>query len=106
MAFIVGFTLNARLTAILFAAVIPSMGLVVYIGTGFLSICSKEAAEYTSTAASIAEGAISAVQVVQAFDAFEPLTRDHRQSLQNASKFGIRKSFAAAVILGSIYFIA
>ena len=64
VAFIVGFILNARLTGILFAAVIPSMTLVIFIGTSVLNRFSKEAANDTTSAASIAEGAIKAVQVV------------------------------------------
>ena len=93
MAFIVGFTLNARLTGILFVAVIPSMGIAVYCGTGYMNSYSKKSAEYTSKAISIAEGAISAVQVVQAYDAFGLLVDEHQVSLQKALKYGVRKAF-------------
>ncbi|TAQ91642.1 hypothetical protein B7494_g91 [Chlorociboria aeruginascens] len=80
VAFIVGFSLNAQLTAILFAAVIPSMALLIWTGTSLLVFFSKKAADSTTAAAVIAEGAIKAVQVVQAFDAFEPLTKEHRSN--------------------------
>ena len=106
MAFIVGFILNARLTAILFAAVIPSMALVIFIGTTVLNRYSKERSECTTSAASVAEGAIKAVQVVQALDAFEDLTNDHRDHLVRAMEFGILKAVAGAVLLGSVFFIA
>jgi len=105
-AFIVGFILNARLTGILFAAVIPSMTLVVVTGTIVLNRYSKDAAESTTTASSIAEGAIKAVQVVQAFDAFDSSTTDHRNNLKRAMHFGVRKAIAGAVLLGSVFFIA
>jgi ATP-binding cassette subfamily B (MDR/TAP) protein 1 len=105
-AFIVGFILNARLTGILFAAVIPSMTLVIVTGTNILNRYSKDVAESTTAASSIAEGAIRAVQVVQAFDAFESLTTSHRNDLKRAMNFGVRKSIAGAVLLGTIFFIA
>lgn len=104
--FIVGFTLNAKLTGILFAAVIPSMTLVVVTGTSVLSHYSKKAAECTTSAASIAESAIKAVQVVQAFDAFDCLTGEHRHHLNVARRAGMKKAAAGAVLLGGIFFIA
>ena len=106
VAFIVGFILNARLTGILFAAVIPSMAVVIYMGTTFMNGFSKHASEHTSAAASVADGAIKAVQVVQAFDAFTSLTIDHKKSLSKAMRFGVKKALTGAVLLGSVYFIA
>ena len=106
VSFIVGFLLNARLTGILFAAIIPSMALVIITGTSVLGIFSKEASECTTVAASVAEGAIRAVQVVQAFDAFEPLAGDHRDHLRHAMRVGMKKAIAGAVLLGSVFFIA
>ncbi|KUJ06999.1 P-loop containing nucleoside triphosphate hydrolase protein [Mollisia scopiformis] len=104
--FIVAFILNARLTGILFAAVIPSMILVIIIGTSILNHYSNRVLEGTSSAASIAEGAIKAVQVVQAFDAFESLTADHENHLTRAMKDGVKKANTGAIMLGSIFFIA
>ncbi|KAF8861738.1 ABC transporter-like protein [Acephala macrosclerotiorum] len=106
VAFIVGFILNARLTGILFTAVIPSMALVIVIGTSVLNHFTKDVSECTSSAAYIAEGAIKAVQVVQAFDAFESLTTDHRNHLTRAMRVGVKKAIAGAVLLGSVFFIA
>jgi ATP-binding cassette subfamily B (MDR/TAP) protein 1 len=59
--FIVGFILNARLTGILMAAVIPSMIVVVLSGTMVLNRYSKGASESTTIASVIATGAIKAV---------------------------------------------
>ncbi|RDL30815.1 uncharacterized protein BP5553_10160 [Venustampulla echinocandica] len=106
VSFTVGFILNAKLTGILFAAVIPSMALVIVTGTSALNNISKDVSENTSEASSVAEGAIKAVQVVQAFDAFEILTSTHKRHLQTAMKFGIRKAIAGAALLGSVFFIA
>jgi ABC-type multidrug transport system fused ATPase/permease subunit len=105
-AFIVGFILNARLTGILFAAVIPSMTLVVITGTTVLNRYSKDSAESITTASTIAEAAIKAVQVVQAFDAFDSLTTDHQNHLKKAMNFGVKKAITGAVLLGSVFFIA
>lgn len=82
------------------------MTLVVITGTSVLGGFSKEASEYTTSAASVAEGAIKAVQVVQAFDAFEYLTGDHRDHLRYAMRAGMKKAVAGAVLLGSVFFIA
>ncbi|RFU29862.1 hypothetical protein B7463_g6468, partial [Scytalidium lignicola] len=106
VAFIVGFTLNARLTGILFAAVITSMALVIYTGTSLLNRYSKEATAVTSNAMTVAEGAIKAVHVVQAFNAFDSLTSDHLKHLNAARKAGIKKALAAALLLGTVYFVA
>ncbi|KAL2070808.1 hypothetical protein VTL71DRAFT_13834 [Oculimacula yallundae] len=106
VAFIVGFSLNAQLTGILFAAVIPSMTLIIITGTSVLGAFSKEASERTTSAASIAEGAIKAVQVVQAFDAFDTLTRDHQNYLKDAMRAGMKKAVAGAILLGSVFFVA
>lgn len=97
VAFIVGFSLNVRLTGILFAAVIPSMTLVIVTGTSVLGAFSKAASESTISAASVAEGAIKAVQVVQAFDAFESLTSDHQSGLRDAMRAGMKKAVLDSV---------
>jgi ABC transporter transmembrane region len=104
--FIVGFILNARLTGILMAAVIPSMTIVVFTGTTVLNRYSKITSESTTTASAIASGAIKAVQVVQAFDAFGPLVAEHESSLKKAMVHGVRKSVTGAILLGSVFFIA
>ncbi|KAF1837016.1 P-loop containing nucleoside triphosphate hydrolase protein [Decorospora gaudefroyi] len=105
-AFTVGFILNARLTGVMFVTVIPSMACVVYFGTKTVSNFTKQAAVYTEKAASIAESAIRAVQIVQAFGLFERLGEEHLHHLQSALRTGVRKSIAGALMLGSVYFVA
>lgn len=101
-----GFILNARLTGILMAAVIPSMTIVIITGTTILNRYSKGASECTTAASAIASGAIKAVQVVQAFDAFDPLIAEHKVNLTKAMGFGVKKSITGAVLLASVFFIA
>lgn len=105
-AFTVGFTLNARLTGIMLASVIPAMGLIVYLGTKFVSKYSKEAATYVEEASAVAESALRAVQVVQAFGVSEELAQSHIKFLRSALRQGIKKSMAGAVMLGSVFFVA
>jgi ABC-type multidrug transport system fused ATPase/permease subunit len=104
--FIVGFILNARLTGILIAGVIPSMTLAVIMGTMLLNRFSKSASESTTAAASVAEGSIRTVQVVQAFDAFGPLIADHTNNLKEAMRYGVQKAISSAILLESVFFVA
>lgn len=105
-AFIVGFILNAELTGILFAAVIPLMIMIVVFGSAKIGKYSKAAARYTEEAAKIAEGAISSVRVVQAFGMADRLSEEHYRLLCLSARFALRKSLAGATMLGSVYFVA
>lgn len=105
-AFTVGFVLNPRLTAVLFVTVIPSMALIVCLGTNLVSRFSKQAAAWSEKAAAVAASAIRAVQVVQAFGVSEQLAKDHHSFLRAALRVGIKKSVAGAFMLGSVWFVA
>lgn len=105
-AFATGFILNARLTGILFVAVIPAMALVVCIGSSVVSKYAKSATEASQKGSAVAEGAITAVRVVQAFGALDRLTHEYLGFLGDAVRLGIIKSIAGAVMLGSVYFVA
>jgi ATP-binding cassette, subfamily B (MDR/TAP), member 1 len=76
-AFTVGFILNARLTGILFASVVPLTALVICFGTKAVSHVSRQSSQLAETATSIADGAIRAVTDVQAFGAEDTLARTH-----------------------------
>ena len=82
------------------------MTIIVVVGSSFLDRFSKRAAEETASAVTIAEGAIKAVQVVQAFDAFGSLTNAHQKHLTSAMRIGTRKAVSGAILLGSVFFIA
>ncbi|KAI9699955.1 MAG: hypothetical protein M1836_002489 [Candelina mexicana] len=105
-AFTVGFLLNAKLTGILFAAIIPTMAVIVCTGTTFVSKYSKKASEYTESASSLARGAIDAVQVVQAFGALQILSEMHARLISQSVRFGIRKAIVGAAMLGGVYCVA
>lgn len=105
-AFVVGFILNAELTGILFAAVIPVMTFIVVFGSHWVSKFSKKASEYTEHAGRLAEGAITSVKVVQAFDMSSTLSKEHYRLLCMSARFALRKSVAGAMMLGAVYFTA
>lgn len=105
-AFTAGFALNARLTGVLFATVVPAMFVVITFGSKVVSKYAREAGEYSEKATSVAEGAITAVQVVQAFDALDKLTDEHLKFMRPAIMKGVKKSFAGALMLGLVYFVA
>ncbi|KAF4550873.1 ABC transporter-like protein 13 [Elsinoe fawcettii] len=105
-AFVVGFILNARLTAILFAAVIPCMAIIVTVGSSTVTKFANRASEYTEQAGKLAECCISAVKVIQAFGMGDEMGKKHHDLLQNATAHAIRKSTTSAIMLGAVYFVA
>ncbi|KAK7516648.1 leptomycin B resistance protein pmd1 [Phyllosticta citriasiana] len=105
-AFCVGFYLDAELTGILLAAVIPTMFTIVTVGSKAVAKMQKKAADISEKAAAIAESSIKAVQVVQAFGIADTLADEYLKLLRSAVSVGVRKSIAGAVMLGSVYFTA
>lgn len=82
------------------------MACVVIFGTKYVATFTKQASAYTEKAAFLAESAIRAVQIVQAFGLQEKLGEEHVHHLRAALRAGIKKSVAGAVMLGSVYFVA
>ncbi|KAL7274507.1 hypothetical protein RUND412_002589 [Rhizina undulata] len=105
-AFTTGFVLNARLTGILFAAVVPAMFVVITYGSKITAKYAKEAKEYSERANSVAEGAINAVEVVQAFNALDTLAEEHLGYMKPAVVQGVKKALSGAAMLGLVYFVA
>ncbi|KAF2644625.1 hypothetical protein P280DRAFT_176000 [Massarina eburnea CBS 473.64] len=105
-AFTVGFFLNARLTGVLFVSVIPTMTVIVILGTKYISRFAKQADAFTEQATAIAESAFRGVQIVQAFGVSERLAQDHLNFLRKALRAGIKKSITGALMLGEVYFVA
>lgn len=103
--FITGFILSPALTGVLLAAILPSMLILVTVGSSLVSKYSREASKLSETAAAAAEQAIRSVQVVQAFGAIDVLCDDHAKVLRQASHFAFRKSISAALMLGLVYFV-
>lgn len=105
-AFIVGFILNAKLTGILLAAVIPAMISIVATGSAWVSRLSKRLSACTEQANGVLESALRSVKVVQAFDFEETVSEQHSKHLQESAVSGIRKAIVAASVLGLMYFVA
>lgn len=102
---IVGFILNATLTGILLATVVPSMAIVIICGSTLTSKWAKKAATYSEAAAKIAENAVGSVKIVQAYDVASTFVKRHRTLLDSQVHYGIRKSFVGAAMLGCVYFV-
>lgn len=105
-AFIVGFILNAKLTGILLAAVIPAMVIVVATGSSWVSRLSKKLSTCTEQANGVLESALRSVKVVQAFDFEDKIAEQHSSHLRDSAVSGIRKAIVAASMLGLMYFVA
>ena len=82
------------------------MAIVVIYGTSVVSKYAQKAHSDSTKATSIAEGAIGAVQVVQAFGALDRLAEEHFRLMGLAVSNGIRRSIFGALMLGGVYFIA
>lgn len=105
-AFVVGFTLDAKLAGILLATVIPAMVVIVVSGATLTSRFSKRATEYSEEAANFAESIISGVKTVQAVGAHQVLCQRYQDTLTTRTKWGFRKGISAAMMLGLVYFVA
>lgn len=105
-AFVVGFILNAKLTGILLAAVIPAMIIIVATGSAWISRLSKRLTTCTEQANGVLESALRSVKVVQAFDFEDSISRTHLVHLEESAISGIRKAIVAASVLGLMYFVA
>lgn len=87
-------------------AIIPPMAFVVIYGSKVVSRYAKSAQEHTAKANSVAEGAINAVPVVQAFGAIDVLANEHLRLMGPAVGDGVRKSIFGSLMLGAVFFIA
>ena len=105
-AFIVGFILNAKLTGILLAAVIPTMSMVIFFGSRTTSQLTRRLAECNEQANALVESALRSVKIVQAFDMIDRMCKSHHERLYVSSKVGVRKAIVAALELGGAYFTA
>lgn len=105
-AFVVGFILNAKLTGILFAGVIPTMILIVAIGSTTVSKLSRKASDESQQTSSLAESAIKAVKVVQAYDVIGKISELHRARLQLSARTSLKKDLVSALMLGCVFFTA
>ncbi|KAK3699963.1 hypothetical protein LTR37_016207 [Vermiconidia calcicola] len=105
-AFTVGFILNAKLTGILFAAVIPTMAAIVTFGSTAISKLTRKISDRAERANAVVESGLRSVKIVQAYDIIASLCARHELELQASSRLGVRKAIASALELGGAYFTA
>lgn len=82
------------------------MAFVVIYGTTIVSKYAQRAQNESSKASRIAEGAMNAIQVVQAFGALDQLAEEYFNLMGPAVSNGIKKSMSGALMLGTVYFVA
>lgn len=105
-AFTVGFILNAKLTGILFAAVIPTMTMSVYFCSTATSKYTTSVSKHSEQANAIAESSLRAVRVLQAFDIMDRICGSHQAHLKRSSRAGLRKAIVAGLQFGTVFFTA
>ncbi|KAI5360603.1 putative Type 1 protein exporter [Septoria linicola] len=105
-AFVVGFILDARLTGILLASVVPAITLTFVILSPMVSKCSRSITEKNERANDVVESALGAVKIVQAFNMIEELCRRHVQHVDEATRANLKKAVFAALQAALVYFIA
>ncbi|KAK9702026.1 hypothetical protein K7432_011439 [Basidiobolus ranarum] len=104
-AFTVGFIENAVLTGILFC-VVPAFLIVASGGSLITALYTTRSLESYSKASTVAEEALANVRIAQAFNSQERLSALYEKNLHIASRQGLRKAIAGALMLGGIFFIA
>ncbi|KAM3421178.1 hypothetical protein BST61_g1587 [Cercospora zeina] len=105
-AFVVGFMLDARLTGILLASVVPAVTLSFAILSPAVSKCSRATNEKNERANGVVESALGAVRIVQAFDMIEALCQRHIEYVGEATHANLKKAVLAALQAALVYFIA
>ncbi|KAK1751077.1 Leptomycin B resistance protein pmd1 [Echria macrotheca] len=104
-AYIVAFIKEAKLAGMLIS-LIPAFLIMAFIGGFFMQKHGGAASDEIAAASSIASEALSHVTVVQAFGAAPKLEEKFAAHVAKARASGIKKSAAAAVQAGMLYFIA
>ncbi|KAK6529548.1 hypothetical protein TWF281_008718 [Arthrobotrys megalospora] len=105
-AILVGLILNAKFTAILMAAVIPSILLITVICERLNRRFTKHLAETTTRASEMLSDVVRMITVIQSFG-LSGLFRDrNREVLESGRYYGVRRSFIIAARLGFLFFLA
>lgn len=105
-AFVVGFILDAKLTGILLASVVPAIALSFALLSPAVSKASRAVSKQNEKANDIVESALGAVKVVQAFDMVGEIYRRHLEYMEQSTRLSVKKAVLAAMQSGSVYFIA
>lgn len=104
--FITGFILNARLTGILLAGIIPALGLVIVFGSANVAKTSRLASESTAAASKVAEEALTNISTVQAYGAEGYMLKQHESRLKASVRAGVKKAVWGGLMHGGAFLIA
>jgi ATP-binding cassette subfamily B (MDR/TAP) protein 1 len=104
-AFIVGFVKDAKLTGIMFS-VVPAIFIVITGSSHYIAKNTEKASSSQSDASTFSQDALTNIRVSQAFSLQERLGKALNEFLEKAFKYGCRKALWAALMLGSIFWVA
>ncbi|KAG2184510.1 hypothetical protein INT43_000419, partial [Umbelopsis isabellina] len=104
-AFIVGFVKNAKLTGIMFS-VVPAIFIVITGASRYIAKNTEKASASQSDASTFSQDALTNIRVSQAFSLQERLGKTLNEFLEKAFEYGCRKALWAALMLGSIFWVA
>lgn len=99
-AFIVAFSTNAKLTAVL-VCIIPLIAVVMSVFRKYIVLYTRSALDAYALAGDIAEEALGAVRTVDAFSAHEKMEDRYNKLLLRAEVESIKKAVAMGIIFGT-----
>ncbi|KAK6334972.1 hypothetical protein TWF718_010414 [Orbilia javanica] len=105
-AILVGLILNVKFTAILMAAVIPSILLITVICERLNRRFTKHLAETTTRASEMLSDVVRMITVIQSFGLSGLFRERNREVLESGRYYGVRRSFIIAARLGFLFFLA
>ncbi|KAI8922590.1 ABC multidrug transporter Mdr1 [Powellomyces hirtus] len=105
VALAVSFSKSAQLAGIMLA-IVPAFVIVIMGGSKITAKYTTRASDAYSKASALTEEAFGNVRMVQAFNSQERLARVYESLLTVAEREGVRKSVAAALMMGAIFFLA
>ncbi|KAI9003540.1 ABC transporter [Gaertneriomyces semiglobifer] len=105
IAFAVAFTKSPKLAGIMIT-ILPAFVLIMLIGSTVTGKYTIRMNESYSKASSLADGVLSNIKVVQAFNSQERVASLYEKWLTIAEKDGVWKSLAGAFMIGGVFFIA
>ncbi|KAJ1573605.1 hypothetical protein NDA11_007749 [Ustilago hordei] len=87
-------------------SLLPAFAIVSVFGSRFVAKAQKNTSTHLSHAASLAAEALNNLAVVQAFGSQARLSNIYQSHLELARKQGTIKALAAALVMGSLFFVA
>ena len=102
--FVIAFAKQWKFTLIL-SCMVPAMVAIFGAGGAIVAKIAAKLVAELSTAATIAEEAISSIRTTEAFGMDDKLAAQYDSSLGNAQRIGYRKVIASSCMFASVFFL-